>query len=232
MKKLEAVRNYLEIAIGSCFIASIFFYCGQYLCTQITVYGKDPIWFFVIQALSGILAIAVPYKLRVQKRINLSPLLYCFYLLFLFASLFLGELCHFYSLIPSWDTFLHFSSGFLLFLICKEWLQKNIFQRRIANQPALLILSVCLSLSIGGAWEIYEFISDSLLQTNMQRFLTIQGETLVGRWALMDTMTDLIFGLLGATLGAMYCVYEQKYTHKEEKQELKNFELFFEKDLS
>lgn len=231
MKKLEAVRNYLEIAIGSCFIASIFFYCGQCLCTQITFYGSDPIWFFVVQALSGILAIIIPYKLRMKKKLTLSPLPYCFYLLFLFASLFLGELCHFYSLIPSWDTLLHFSSGFLLFFICKEWLQKNIFQRRLPNQTTLLILSICIPLSIGSAWEIYEFISDSLFQTNMQRFLTIEGEILIGRSALMDTMTDLIFGLFGAVLGALCCIYEQKYINKEEKQELKNFELFFEKDI-
>lgn len=231
MRKLEAVRDYLEIAISSCFIASIFFYSSQYFCAQITFYGNDPIWFFVVQALSGLLAIGVPYKLRHQNRISLSPLLYCSYLLFLFASLFLGELCHFYSLVPSWDTLLHFSSGFLLFFISLEWVQKQVFQRRSPEQVFLLILSFCVSLAIGSTWEIYEFISDGLFHTNMQRFLSASGEALVGRSALIDTMADLIFGFLGTTLGLLCYIYEKRFKNREDIQELRALDTFLEEDF-
>ncbi len=228
MKKLEAVRNYLEIAISSCFIASILFYCSAHFFAQVSLYGNDPVWFFIVQALSGILAILVPYRLRMQNKLNVSPLLYCFYLLFLFASLFLGELCHFYTLIPSWDMLLHFSSGFLLFFVSLEWLQKMVFQRRAPEPIALLFLSLCVSLAIGGAWEIYEFISDGIFHTNMQRFLSTSGEILIGREALMDTMSDLIFGLLGTSLGISCYVYEHKYKMREDVQELKALDSFLE----
>ena len=152
MKKLEAVRDYLEIAIGSCFIASILFYFSQYLCLQTSSYGNEPIWFFIVQALSGILAIIVPYKMRMQNKISISPLLYCFYLLFLFASLFLGELCHFYLFIPSWDSLLHFSSGLLLFFVSLEWMQKTVLRRRSPDLFPLLFLSMCISFTIGSKY--------------------------------------------------------------------------------
>jgi len=230
MKKLEAVQSHLEIAIGSCFIASILFYCSEYLFAHISFYGNDPVWFFIIQALTGIIAIIVPYKLRMENKLKVSPLLYCCYLIFLFASLFLGELCHFYTFIPSWDSLLHFSSGFLLFFMALEWLQKIVLQRRSPDIVSLLFLSLCISIAIGGIWEIYEFMSDFVFHTNMQRFLSMNGETLIGRSALMDTMTDLIFGLLGAILGMACYLYEHKYKTRESVQELKVLDSFLEED--
>jgi len=230
MKRLEAVRNHLEIAVSSCFIASILFYCSEHFFAQVSFYGNDPVWFFMIQALTGIIAIVVPYKLRVENKLKISPLLYCCYLIFLFASLFLGELCHFYTLIPSWDSLLHFSSGFLLFFVALEWLQKMVFQRRTPEIVPLLFLSLCISLAIGGIWEIYEFMSDFIFHTNMQRFLSMNGESLIGRSALIDTMSDLIFGLLGTVLGISCYVYEYKYKTKESVQELKALDSFLEGD--
>lgn len=230
MKKLEAVRNHLEIAVSSCFIASILFYCSEHFFAHVSFYGNDPVWFFTIQALTGIIAIMVPYKLRMENKLKLSPLLYCCYLIFLFASLFLGELCHFYTLIPSWDSLLHFSSGFLLFFVALEWLQKTVLQRRAPEIFSLLFLSLCISLAIGGIWEIYEFISDFIFHTNMQRFLSMNGESLIGRSALIDTMSDLIFGLLGTILGIACYVYEHKYKTRESVQELKVLDTFLEGD--
>lgn len=230
MKKLEAVRNHLEIAVSSCFIASILFYCSEHFFAHVSFYGNDPVWFFMIQALTGIIAIMVPYKLRMENKLKLSPLLYCCYLIFLFASLFLGELCHFYTLIPSWDSLLHFSSGFLLFFVALEWLQKTVLQRRAPEIFSLLFLSLCISLAIGGIWEIYEFMSDFIFHTNMQRFLSMNGESLIGRSALIDTMSDLIFGLLGTILGIACYVYEHKYKTRESVQELKVLDTFLEGD--
>lgn len=48
----------------------------------------------------------------------------------------------------------------------------------------------------------------------MQRFLDIQGNAFFGRYALLDTMSDLIFGFLGSILGGVYYIYTQKYKDK------------------
>lgn len=215
MERLEKLRNCLEIAICSCFIASIFFYGSQYayLHTQFDFCTNDPIWFFMVQAFSGILAVIVPYQLRKKGKLFLSPLLYSLYLLFLFASLFLGELCHFYLLISGWDSLLHFTSGILLFFVFFEWI-RGLQIKESSSIPFSLILAVCCSLAVGSIWEIYEFISDGVFHTNMQRFLDIQGNAFFGRYALLDTMSDLIFGFLGSILGGVYYIYTQKYKDK------------------
>ena len=93
-----------------------------------------------------------------------------------------------------------------------------------------MLLSFCVSIAIGGIWEIYEFMSDFVFHTNMQRFLSMNGEYLIGRSALMDTMADLIFGFLGTVLGIICYLYEHKYKTRESVQELKVLDSFLEGD--
>jgi uncharacterized membrane protein YjdF len=56
----------------------------------------------------------------------------------------------------------------------------------------------CFALSAGAIWEIYEFTFDGLLGLNMQKFLLENGEALVGRAAVVDTMKDLITDAISA----------------------------------
>ena len=46
--------------------------------------------------------------------------------------------------------------------------------------------------------EIYEYAVDGILSTNMQRFNTADGNPLIGRKAVEDTMKDLIVDTIGA----------------------------------
>lgn len=212
MDRNERIRDFLEIAIGSCFMASIFFYGSEFFCFGERFVLKNSLFFYFIQAISGICAIIIPYQLRKKRKLFLSPLLYSMYLLFLFASLFLGELCNFYLLIPSWDILLHFSSGILLFFIFYEWIQKLGLKENQISFPITLILAFSCSMAIAGLWEIYEFLSDIVFGTNMQRFLAMDGTSFIGRMALVDTMSDLIFGMLGTMTGILY------YLHKKDKK--------------
>lgn len=110
---------------------------------------------------------------------------------FIFATLFLGEIGDFYERFWWWDVALHFASalsfgamGFLLIFMLFEG------DRYAAPPWALATLAFCVGLSIGTLWEIFEFIMDLSFDLNMQKS------------GLVDTMKDLIIDTTGAAIGA------------------------------
>jgi hypothetical protein len=48
------------------------------------------------------------------------------------------------------------------------------------------------------AWEIIEFAIDAVFDLNMQQYNLPDGTVLTGRFAIVDTMKDLIVDVLGA----------------------------------
>ena len=74
------------------------------------------------------------------------------------------------------------------------------------------------ALAIGAIWEIYEFIVDGVFGTNMQKFLLKNGEALIGRAAVIDTMKDIIVDAIGAfvisTVGYISLKYKKGWIEK------------------
>ena len=64
---------------------------------------------------------------------------------------------------------------------------------------------------LGGLWEVYEFVSDGVLGTNMQKFAIEGGALLQGRAAVMDTMEDIIVDGIGAFLATTIGYISLKY---------------------
>jgi len=64
---------------------------------------------------------------------------------------------------------------------------------------------------MGVVWEVYEFAVDGLLGLNMQKYAMEDGEPLIGRAALADTMGDLIVDALGATVMSAVGYVSVKY---------------------
>ena len=59
----------------------------------------------------------------------------------------------------------------------------------------------CFSVTVGVLWEIVEFIIDTLVSSNMQRYKdNYTGAPFLGRRALLDTMKDLILDTLELVL--------------------------------
>ena len=50
------------------------------------------------------------------------------------------------------------------------------------------LFAFCFAVSIGALWEIYEFSFDGILGLNMQKFVTAQGDVLIGHEAIRDTV--------------------------------------------
>lgn len=112
--------------------------------------------------------------------------------IFVFATIFLGEAFDFYNRFWWWDVVLHGGSalafglvGFLFVFMLFEG------DRYAAPAWAVAFVSFCFALSIGTMWEIFEFGMDQLFGLNMQKT------------GLVDTMWDLIVDTLGAGIGAL-----------------------------
>lgn len=111
--------------------------------------------------------------------------------LFIFATIFLGEELDFYNRLWWWDIALHGGSavgfgltGFLFMFMLFEG------DRYAAPAWAVALMSFCFAVTIGALWEIFEFAMDQSFGLNMQKS------------GLVDTMWDMILDAFGAGIGA------------------------------
>lgn len=116
-------------------------------------------------------------------------------ILFVFASLFLGEFRSYYERFWWWDVALHTTSGLLLgllgFLLVYALNQdKRIDMHMQAGFVALFAFT--FAVTVGTLWEILEFAADQLFGMRMQK--PMSGDPS----GLTDTMWDLIVDALGA----------------------------------
>lgn len=110
--------------------------------------------------------------------------------LFVFATVFMGEIGHAYDRFWWWDVLLHASSGVLLgyvgFLILYVLYKQK---KLVASAYLIAFFTLVTGIASAGVWEIFEFSGDMLLGTNMQRGAT-------------DTMSDIIVASLGSIFAA------------------------------
>jgi len=110
---------------------------------------------------------------------------------FIYASLFLGEVHGYYVRFWWWDLVLHTGSGFLLgilgFLLVYVLNEKE--EIELDLQPRFVALFAFLfAIGFGTFWEIFEYAMDQIFHTNMQKS------------GLQDTMGDLIVDSIGALI--------------------------------
>lgn len=173
----------------------------------------------ILQCTFGALVIFLPRRVEDRFEVDIPNLIEIIYIIFLFLAIYLGEVQNFYYLFPNWDTILHFFSagmlgtvGFLLvdFLTGIEKLNLRL------SPGFVSFFAFCFAITSGVVWEVYEFLADGILGTNMQKFTTYEGEILVGREALRDTMEDLIVDAAGSLLivliGYFYLKRKRKIT--------------------
>ncbi len=144
-------------------------------------------WSVVFAAAGALLLSYVPQAIAAQVNVKL-PLQFQFFItLFLYASIFLGEVGDYYERFWWWDVVLHggsaFAFGFAGFLV----LYLLYARHKITASPLLIsIFAFSFSIAIGTIWEMFEFAVDQLFGLNMQKS------------GLRDTMWDLIVDALGA----------------------------------
>lgn len=154
-------------------------------------------WTVAFVSLSTLMLSFAPPFLASRLYIRLPRWIIAAVALFLFATLFLGEVLDFYERLWWWDIALHGLSalgfgftGFLFVFILFEG------DRYAAPAWAMGLLAFCFAVTIGVIWEVFEFSMDQAFGMNMQKT------------GLMDTMGDLIVDVIGAGIagitGALY----------------------------
>ena len=170
----------------------------------LAVYERQ--WFNVV-LIVGILTLSLlPMVLRRRMQIYIPPPFEMLAILFVFASVFLGEIRNYYIKYWWWDTMLHAGSGLLLgvfgFLLVytlneEEHIELHMKPRFVA------LFSFAFAVAAGAVWEIFEFSMDGFFGLNMQKS------------GLVDTMWDLIVDSVGAlfisVLGYLYMKKGSEY---------------------
>ncbi len=114
----------------------------------------------------------VPTFLERTLKIELPSVLEAIILLFIFAAEILGEIGYFYVRVPHWDTMLHTVNGFLFAAIgfaLVDILNENEKIKFQLSPVYMAVVAFCFSMTIGVLWEFFEFASDMLLRTDMQK---------------------------------------------------------------
>ena len=157
----------------------------------------------ILQCLVGTIVIFLPSKVEKRFNIDIPDIMEVMYFLFLFCAIYLGEVRNFYFKVPYWDMILHGFSAAMLgafgFIIVNFLNDTDKLNIRLS--PFFVSLfAFCFAVTCGAVWEIYEFLADGVLGTNMQKFITADGTVLIGREAVADTMEDIIVDTCGALI--------------------------------
>lgn len=160
----------------------------------------------LLQCVVGVLAMGLPTLLRKKWGLHIPSRMMILYVIFLYASIYLGEVRNFYYRIPHWDNILHGFSGLMLGALSFSVIRllNNSSRVPVTLSPAFVaVFTFCFAVTVGVVWEMYEFAADGLLGTNMQKFGPWDGAAFEGRAALYDTMIDLIVDAIGALVMAL-----------------------------
>jgi len=154
-----------------------------------------------VGVISGILAITfIPLLLARRFRVYIPPEFEVLAIIFVFASLFLGEVHGYYTRFWWWDLVLHTSSGllmgilgFLLVHVLNETEDINLHM----TPGFVAVFAFMFAVGVGALWEIFEFAMDRLFGMNMQKAMLDDPS------GLTDTMWDMIVNTLGALVIAV-----------------------------
>lgn len=145
----------------------------------------------------------LPIMLGKRFEVKIPPEFEVLSIIFIYASLFLGEVHGYYVRFWWWDLVLHTSSGFLLgilgFLLVYV-LNENKEIDLDLNPGFVALFAFVFAIGFGTFWEIFEYTVDQTAGTNMQKS------------GLQDTMWDLIVNAIGALIIA---VLGWGYLHKK-----------------
>lgn len=138
----------------------------------------------------NILALALTFMpTTIEKRYNVTlPIEYhVVMVVFIYMAVFLGETFDAYERFFWWDALLHTASGVVLaFAAYLVLFTLHVREKLIASPFVIAVFTFSFAMALGGVWEIFEFIVDSVFGTNMQKN------------GLSDTMWDLVVDGLGA----------------------------------
>ena len=151
-------------------------------------------WITLFLAIFAFVLTFLPAFFSRNSRVLLPTEMEFTFVLFIYASIFLGTTHGFYERYWWWDVALHGVSGFTLGFIGFILLFVLYSGERIkASAFTIAFFSFCFAVAVGVMWEILEFTLDSFLHTAHKLQLS-----------LSDTMWDLIMDATGALVTSIF----------------------------
>lgn len=161
----------------------------------IAVFTGD--WINLALAVFTLFLTFLPSIINKRLQLDLPTEFEIIILLFIFLSLYLGEIQLFYRRLWWWDIFMHSVSGVIIAIFGFALVYSLNKQKPLKLSSGFVAMfAFSFSLALGASWEIFEFFMDSVWGINMQKS------------GLVDTMWDLIVDAMGAMavslLGYLY----------------------------
>jgi ABC-type multidrug transport system permease subunit len=146
-------------------------------------------------AAAAIICTLLPFIVNAETSIYIPRSFSIASVIFVFATLYLGQVANYYQKYWWWDVALHSASAFTFGLIGLVVLVVLFSRKQLQATPLLFaFLVLSFSLAIGMFWEIFEFSGDQLFHTVMQHADTT---------GVVDTMKDEIMDAIGASVAAV-----------------------------
>ncbi|MDD6730073.1 MAG: hypothetical protein PUE02_04010 [Eggerthellaceae bacterium] len=128
-------------------------------------------WESVALCALSLVLFLLPALAETRLNIEIPTVFEAIIYLFIFAAEILGEVNHYYVLIPGWDTMLHTLNGFLCAAVgysLVDLFNKHSDGMRLSPKY-LALVAFCFSMTVGVLWEFVEFAMDSLFGVDMQK---------------------------------------------------------------
>ena len=139
--------------------------------------------------------------IAIRKKIMLPSGFQFITLVFIFLAQYLGEIKKFYHIFWWWDLFLHAIFGSYMVIIALYSIkgiarkEQDTTERRFTL--FVIIFAFSFTIALGTLWEIFEFVGDYLLKTNM-----VKG-------GFEDTLTDLLAKATAAFITSIVCYFRR-----------------------
>ena len=181
------------------------------MAVELVLLVRDGQWINAFLMLAIMATTLSPAMIGRRFQVHIPPEFQVLAVVFVFASLFLGEFHSYYARFWWWDIALHTSSGllmgilgFLLVYVLNENEHADLHMRPLF----VALFAFLFAVTVGTLWEIFEFAMDQIVGTNMQKPMLCDPS------GLGDTMWDMIVNSLGAltisALGGWYMKRRQR----------------------
>ncbi|MGD2216213.1 MAG: hypothetical protein PVJ64_05630 [Gemmatimonadales bacterium] len=177
MRNARTIHRWITVALQVVMLGGLAF----------AVYERQ--WLNSFLIVSILCLTVLPVVLGKRFKFYIPPQFELLAILFVFGSVFLGEIRGYYVRFHWWDVALHTGSGFLLGILgfLLVYVLNEDEHIDLHMKPKFVALfSFAFAVAVGAIWEIFEYGMDTLFGLNMQKS------------GLVDTMWDLIVDSVGA----------------------------------
>ncbi len=194
--------------------------------------NRDPNIIMIIEADTAA-AFAIPIFHLLPRKVFLARISYraiTWVLILALGAGFIGKFLDIYKIVASYDSYLHVFGCFFLVFACYEMAKALKHGDEPLNPVIAAVCGFGLSFFAAVSWEIFEFTCDQFFNGNTQNWAFAPDQHFMQMWpmdmrryALIDTMTDLICGTLGSFAGGITLfVYLCRKNRKAKKIKAKN----------